>query len=49
MYRIDDIPRWFLYNEPFQVTGAGEHTIQYRSNDFNDNTERTLSVTFVNE
>ena len=49
MYRIDDIPRWFLYNEPFQVTSAGEHTIQYRSNDFNDNTERTLSVTFVNE
>jgi subtilase family protein len=48
MYRIDDIPRWFTYDGPFQVTGAGEHTIQYRSNDANHNTERTRSVTFVN-
>ena len=49
MYRIDDIPRWFTYTEPFQVTGSGEHTIQYRSNDANHNTERTRSVTFVND
>jgi subtilase family protein len=48
MYRIDDIPRWFTYHGPFQVTGAGEHTIQYRSNDVNHNTERTKVVTFTN-
>ncbi len=49
MYRIDDIPQWFLYDEPFVVSGTGEHTIQYRSNDFNDSTERIQSVTLVNE
>jgi len=49
MYRIDDIPRWFTYDGPFQVTGTGEHTIQYRSNDANHNTERTRSVSFVTE
>src|SRR5262245_24976286 len=49
MYRIDDIPRWFTYDGPFQVTGTGEHTIQYRSNDANHNTERTRSRSFVTE
>jgi Subtilase family len=48
MYRLNDMPQWFTYHGPFLVTGPGEHTIQYRSNDLNHNTERTKVVTFTN-
>jgi hypothetical protein len=48
MYRLNDMPQWFTYDGPFLVTGPGEHTIQYRSNDLNHNTERTKVVTFTN-
>jgi serine protease len=48
MYRLDGEPRWFTYREPFQVTGRGEHTISYRSNDVNGNTEPVRTITFTN-
>jgi Subtilase family len=48
MYRLDGVRRWFTYSGPFQITGSGEHTIEYRSNDVNGNTERVKSFTFTN-
>ncbi|RIQ12663.1 OmpL47-type beta-barrel domain-containing protein [Jiangella rhizosphaerae] len=47
MYRLDGGP-WRTYTEPFRVVGLGEHTLEYRSNDHNDNTEQTHSITIVN-
>ncbi len=47
MYRLDGGP-WRTYTEPFRVVGLGTHTVEYRSNDANDNTEETRTVTFEN-
>ncbi|WP_162605711.1 OmpL47-type beta-barrel domain-containing protein [Jiangella aurantiaca] len=47
MYRLDGGP-WRTYTEPFRVIGLGDHTLEYRSNDHNDNTEGTQSTTIVN-
>ncbi|PZF81211.1 OmpL47-type beta-barrel domain-containing protein [Jiangella anatolica] len=47
MYRIDG-GQWETYTEPFRIRSLGEHTIEYRSNDANDNTEQTHSITIVN-
>ncbi|WP_026876370.1 OmpL47-type beta-barrel domain-containing protein [Jiangella gansuensis] len=47
MYRIDG-GRWVTYTGPFRVVGPGERTIEYRSNDVNDNTEATRTITIVN-
>lgn len=47
MYRLDGGP-WRTYTEPFRVVGPGEHMLEYRSNDRNDNTEETHALTLVN-
>jgi hypothetical protein len=48
MYRLDGERVWTTYDGPFPVPGPGEHTIEYRSNDANDNTEPVRSYTFLN-
>jgi hypothetical protein len=48
MYRLDGERVWTTYDAPFAVTGQGEHTIEYRANDANDNTEPAESYTFTN-
>jgi hypothetical protein len=48
MYRLDGAQRWTTYDGPFRITGQGERTIEYRSNDVNDNTEQVKSFTFTN-
>lgn len=48
MYRIDGTGPWHTYTEPFRFREPGVHTIEYRSNDRNHNTERTRSITVDN-
>jgi hexosaminidase len=44
-YRLD-AGAWTTYAGPFQVTGAGSHTLEFRSTDAAGNTETTKSVSF---
>lgn len=48
MYRLDGDRRWFTYGGPFRIDDRGEHTIEYRSNDANGNTEPVQVFTFTN-
>jgi len=42
-YRIDD-GAWTDYSEPFEVTGSGTHTVEFRSTDNAGNIESTKTV-----
>ena len=44
MYRIDG-GDWVLYEEPFTVGGAGNHTVEYYAVDVAGNTGATLTTT----
>jgi serine protease len=48
MYRLDGNPRWITYDGPFQIFRGGRHTIEYRSNDVNGNTEWVQVAAFTN-
>lgn len=45
-YRLDG-GEWTEYIEPFQVSGDGNHSIEYRSTDVAGNTEESSAVEFV--
>jgi PKD repeat protein/glucose/arabinose dehydrogenase/type 1 glutamine amidotransferase len=45
-YAIDD-GAFQTYEDPFTVSGDGEHTVEYRSRDAAGNVEETKSVTFT--
>jgi len=47
-YRIDG-GEFTDYSEPFTVSDAGEHTVEFRSTDFAGNVEETKSVAFTIE
>lgn len=46
-YRIDG-GAWQSYDAPFRIRSYGEHTVEFRSVDANDNTEGTHSFTLFN-
>jgi hypothetical protein len=43
-FRVDD-GEWTAYTDTFQVTGSGDHTVQYRSTDVAGNAEEDQSIT----
>ena len=45
-YRLDSAPVWTVYNGPFQVSGDGDHLLEFRSIDKGDNSESPQSRTF---
>jgi hypothetical protein len=47
-YRLDG-GAWTTYSGPFQVTGDGDHTLEYHSVDKAENVEAVKSLTFRND
>ena len=45
-YRLDGANTWTPYTGPFQVTGDGAHTLEYRSVDADDNVEGGRALSF---
>jgi hypothetical protein len=45
-YRLDNAGSWTPYTGPFQVTGDGAHTLEYRSVDADDNVEGVRTLAF---
>ena len=45
-YRLDGAGTWTPYTGPFQVTGDGAHTLEYRSVDADDNVEGGRALSF---
>ncbi len=44
-YRVDG-GQWTAYTAPFQVTGSGEHTVEYRATDVTGNVSAVAAKTF---
>jgi hypothetical protein len=45
-YRLDSAATWNVYTGPFQVTGDGDHVLEFRSIDKAENVETTKTLSF---